>query len=56
MVKNVEKQDYPKDKFEWIIIDDGDDCIEDLYQRFETNLNIKYYRYEEKIKLGKKEI
>ena len=30
MVKNVEKQDYPKDKFEWIIIDDGDDCIEDL--------------------------
>ena len=55
MVKNVEKQDYPKDKFEWIIIDDGDDCIEDLIPKdSETNLNIKYYRYEEKIKLGKK--
>ena len=55
MVKNVEKQDYPKDKFEWIIIDDGDDCIKDLLPRdHETNLNIKYYRYDEKIKLGKK--
>jgi|UniRef100_A0A6C0IPV6 glycosyltransferase involved in cell wall biosynthesis len=55
MVKNVEKQDYPKDKFEWIIIDDGSDPIEDLLPKdFETELNIKYYRYEEKIKLGKK--
>ena len=41
MIKNVEKQDYPKDKFEWIIIDDGDDCIEDLIPKdSETNLNI----------------
>ena len=55
MVKNVEKQDYPKNKFEWIIIDDGTDPIEDLLPKdSETDLNIKYYRYEEKIKLGKK--
>ena len=55
MVKNVEKQDYPKNKFEWIIIDDGTDSIEDLLPKdSETELNIKYYRYEEKIKLGRK--
>ena len=55
MIKNVEKQDYPKDKFEWIIIDDGTDPIEDLIPKdSETELNIKYYRYEEKIKLGRK--
>ena len=46
MVKNVEKQDYPKNKFEWIIIDDGTDSIEDLLPKdSETELNIKYYRY-----------
>jgi len=55
MIKNVEKQDYPKNKFEWIIIDDGTDPIEDLLPKdSETELNIKYYRYEEKIKLGRK--
>jgi len=55
MVKNVEKQDYPKNKFEWIIIDDGTDPIKDLLPKdSETELNIKYYRYEEKIKLGRK--
>ena len=55
MIKNVEKQDYPKNKFEWIIIDDGTDPIKDLLPKdSETELNIKYYRYEEKIKLGRK--
>ncbi len=58
MIKNVEKQDYPKNKFEWIIIDDGSDPIEDIIQeklRDENcKLNIKYHKYEDKMKLGKK--
>ena len=29
-IKCIENQDYPKDKIEWIIIDDGSDKIEDL--------------------------
>ena len=36
---------------EWIIIDDGEDCVEDLFKNVE---GVKYFRYEEKLKLGKK--
>jgi cellulose synthase/poly-beta-1,6-N-acetylglucosamine synthase-like glycosyltransferase len=32
MVKNYLRQDYPHDKMEWIIIDDGTDKIGDLVQ------------------------
>ena len=51
MIKCFNHQTYPKDKIEWIIIDDGDDCIEDLIK---DHPNIKYHRYEKKMKLGKK--
>ena len=30
IIKCIEYQDYPKDKIEWIIIDDGTDKIKDL--------------------------
>ena len=36
---------------EWIVIDDGEDCVKDL---FENIKGVKYFRYEEKLKLGKK--
>jgi len=44
-------QNYPKDKMEWIVIDDGTDKIEDLIKDIP---NIKYYKYDEKMPLGKK--
>jgi len=51
MIKCFEHQDYPKDKLEWIIIDDGTDKIEELV----THLpHVKYYKYETKMTLGKK--
>ena len=60
MIKNVEKQDYPKNKFEWIIIDDGSDPIEDIIQeklRDENcKLNIKYHKYNQKLKKKKKKV
>jgi len=44
-------QDYPRDKLEWIIIDDGTDPIEDLV----TDISgVRYFKYEEKMPLGKK--
>jgi len=44
-------QTYPKDRMEWIIIDDGTDKIEDLV----INLpQVKYFKYDEKMNLGKK--
>ena len=32
LIKNFLLQDYPKDKLEWIIIDDGEDKVEDLFK------------------------
>lgn len=51
MVKNYLRQDYPHDKMEWIIIDDGTDKIGDLVKDVP---GVKYYAYEQKMSLGKK--
>lgn len=51
MLKCFESQTYPKDKIEWIIIDDGTDKIEDLVSHISQ---IKYFKYDEKMTLGKK--
>ena len=36
---------------EWIIIDDGEDKVEDLFEGVEC---VKYFKYDTKMKLGKK--
>ena len=51
MIKCFEHQTYPKDRIEWIIIDDGTDPIEDLVKDIDQ---VKYFYYEEKMLLGKK--
>jgi len=51
MIKCFEHQTYPKDRIEWIIIDDGTDPIEDLVKVIPQ---VKYFYYEEKMLLGKK--
>ena len=50
-IKNFLNQDYPKDRIEWIIIDDGTDPVRDLVEDIP---NTKYYHYSEKMSLGKK--
>jgi len=44
-------QTYPKNRMEWIIIDDGTDKIEDLVKDIPQ---VKYFKYDEKMNLGKK--
>jgi len=51
MIKCFEHQDYPKDKLEWIIIDDGTDKIEELVTHIPQ---VKYYKYDTKMTLGRK--
>ena len=51
LIKCFEHQTYPKDRIEWIIIDDGTDPIEDLIKDIPQ---IKYFYYDEKMLLGKK--
>lgn len=51
MMECFNHQTYPKDKIEWIIVDDGTDKIEDLVI---DHPNVKYFSYDEKLTLGKK--
>ena len=51
MIDCFNHQDYPKDRMEWIIIDDGTDKIEDLVSHIPQ---VKYYKYDEKMTLGRK--
>ena len=50
-IKCYLNQDYPRDKLEWIIIDDGTDKIGDLVKDIS---GVKYFEYPEKMTLGKK--
>ena len=51
MMQCFNHQTYPRDRMEWIIIDDGTDPVEDLVSQ---HPRVKYYRLDEKISLGKK--
>ena len=53
MFECFENQTYPKNKIEWIIVDDGSDKIEDLI--LESNIQqIRYFKIEKKMALGEK--
>ena len=51
IIECFNNQTYPKDKMEWIIIDDGTDKIEDLVVNIPQ---VKYFKYDEKMTLGVK--
>ncbi len=51
IIECFNNQTYPKDKMEWIIVDDGTDKIEDLVK---DHPQVKYYKYDEKMTLGVK--
>ena len=53
MIQCFLNQTYPKDRMEWIIVDDGTDKIKDLIE--EANIpQIRYFQLEEKMVLGAK--
>jgi hypothetical protein len=53
MFSCFKNQNYPKDRMEWIIVDDGTDSIEDLVISSGIE-QIKYFRQEKKMALGEK--
>jgi glycosyltransferase involved in cell wall biosynthesis len=60
LIKCFEHQTYPKEKIEWIIIDDGTDKVEDLFlplikrENQDQKYRVKYFKYDTKMTLGKK--
>jgi glycosyltransferase involved in cell wall biosynthesis len=53
MFECFKNQTYPKDRIEWIIVDDGTDCISDLIHNSGIK-QIRYFREETKMSLGQK--
>lgn len=51
LIKCFQNQDYPMNRMEWIIVDDGTDKIGDLVSHIPQ---VKYFSLEEKVPLGKK--
>ena len=51
MIRCFNEQDYPQDRMEWIIIDDGTDPVEDLIA---SHPRVKYFKYDTKMTLGRK--
>jgi hypothetical protein len=54
LIQCVRHQTYPANRIEWIIIDDGSDLIEDLVTDLHPSLDVKYFKYDKKMTLGKK--
>jgi glycosyltransferase involved in cell wall biosynthesis len=55
LIRIVEMQTYPKTRMEWVIVDDGQDSVEDLFAKPNSNLpTVRYIRREEKMTLGEK--
>ena len=51
LIKNFLDQDYPQELIEWIVVDDGEDPVGDL---FKDVPGVKYFYQEDKMKLGRK--
>ena len=50
----IERQDYPLDKIEWLVLDDSDEYEEALRLQSSYPIRIKYQRLKKKLKLGAK--
>jgi glycosyltransferase involved in cell wall biosynthesis len=59
LINCIAAQDYPQYKIEWIVVDDGTDCVRDIFESEETkeklgSINVRYFYESEKMDLGKK--
>jgi glycosyltransferase involved in cell wall biosynthesis len=55
LIECYRHQDYPKDRMEWIILDDGTDSVEECFKEWAKDLpNIRYIRENEKQVIGVK--
>ena len=51
IIECFEQQDYPKERMEWVIVDDGSNTVEDLVSHIPQ---VRYFKYEQKMTLGRK--
>ena len=55
LIEIYRHQTYPKDKMEWLILDDGRDVVKDLFDEASKTIpNIRYVYFNEKMRIGAK--
>ena len=54
LIACIKDQNYPKERMEWVVFDDGSDPVEDLLLPEFLTMNIQYIRSEEKLSIGAK--
>jgi glycosyltransferase involved in cell wall biosynthesis len=55
LIQIYKNQTYPKENMEWIILDDGRDKVEDLFQEASKTIpNLRYLPLREKMRIGAK--
>jgi glycosyltransferase involved in cell wall biosynthesis len=55
LIQMYQQQTYPKEKMEWIILDDGRDKVEDLWKEAAKTIpNLRYIYHPEKLRIGEK--
>ena len=54
LMKCIQEQTYPKERIEWVILDDGSDPIEDLLVPARQTMTIQYLRSPTKLSIGAK--
>lgn len=55
LIEMYKNQDYKKERMEWIILDDGQDKVKDLFEEASKKIpNIRYIALDEKLTIGAK--
>jgi len=55
LIECYKSQTYPKEHMEWIILDDGDDCVKDVFDEVSKIIpNVRYIRHPTKLLIGAK--
>lgn len=55
LIQMYEHQDYRKDRMEWIVLDDGQDKVQDLFEAAAKRIpNLRYISLDEKLTIGAK--
>jgi glycosyltransferase involved in cell wall biosynthesis len=55
LIECYKSQTYPKEHMEWIILDDGEDCVKDVFDEAAKSIpNLRYIRHPTKLLIGAK--
>lgn len=54
LIRHILGQTYPLERMEWVVLDDGTDCVEDLITPYKSKIAIQYIRVPDKMNIGAK--